>query len=67
MYSKADSQTQGRKIEHELLDVLSIADLGLRNADSNPKSEIQNPKSIGTLRTGRVSACCIYFVILQRE
>ena len=34
----------------------SIADFGLRNADSNPKSKIQNPKSDNTLPTGRVSA-----------
>ncbi|HTH39002.1 MAG TPA: hypothetical protein VL572_13585, partial [Pyrinomonadaceae bacterium] len=29
---------------------------GVSNADSNPKSEIQNPKSSGALPTGRVSA-----------
>jgi len=33
-----------------------IADCGMRNADLNPQSKIQNPKSAGTLPTGRVSA-----------
>ncbi|MEO7660679.1 MAG: DEAD/DEAH box helicase, partial [Pyrinomonadaceae bacterium] len=34
----------------------SIADFGLRSADSNRKSKIQNPKSGGTLPAARVSA-----------
>jgi len=33
-----------------------ITDMGSRNAESNPKSKIGDPKSNGTLPTGRVSA-----------
>ena len=33
-----------------LVEMQSIADFGLRNADSNPKSEIQNPKLDGPIR-----------------
>lgn len=33
-----------------------IADCGVRNADLGPRSEIQDPRSGGTLPTGRVSA-----------